>query len=61
MSLISCPDCERRVSRNAGACPYCGAPIRIEVSKIVVMTLACVVAAAVLLPFLVVVVASWFE
>lgn len=28
MALISCPDCNRKISSNAPACPGCGAPIR---------------------------------
>lgn len=27
MSLITCPDCEQRVSPHAPACPHCGRPI----------------------------------
>lgn len=26
--LINCPDCNRKISRRAAACPQCGAPIR---------------------------------
>jgi hypothetical protein len=30
MALISCPECEGRVSDRAAACPHCGYPVREE-------------------------------
>ena len=31
--LIVCPDCKKEISRNAEACPHCGAPNEISGSK----------------------------
>lgn len=30
MSLIKCADCGKEVSDMAGACPYCGCPVRLD-------------------------------
>jgi len=30
MAIINCPECGEEVSNQAGACPYCGYPIRPE-------------------------------
>ena len=32
-NLITCPDCKKEISRNAEACPHCGAPTRIKLNK----------------------------
>ena len=33
MALISCPECNKRVSEKAPQCPNCGAPIATETVK----------------------------
>jgi Flp pilus assembly protein TadB len=30
MALIDCPDCEKKISDLAPACPFCGRPMRAE-------------------------------
>ena len=32
-NLITCPDCKKEISRNAEACPHCGAPNKALSSK----------------------------
>lgn len=32
-TLIACPDCKKEISRNAEACPHCGAPNKALSSK----------------------------
>ena len=32
MALVDCPECERRVSTLAAACPHCGFPLSGEVT-----------------------------
>lgn len=33
MALVSCPECRREVSDQAGACPGCGYPLRAVASS----------------------------